>query len=133
MVRGAFTTAIPSAPAVEGMYGPLGEPYPKMSRPTPGAEFRFSIDLWREVQDYYSHAWTFRAMSNANFVPLSSADHLEVRGKELVYRASSLASFMELELATAPLDRLRYCEGKGCGTPYCGGALGATVLLARMC
>jgi hypothetical protein len=101
------------------MYAPLGEAYPKISSPTPGAEFQFSVELWRDVQDYYRNAWIFRAAAPENaFAPLSKADHLEIRGKELVYRASCLASFMELELATAPLDRLRFCERIDCTTPY---------------
>jgi hypothetical protein len=101
------------------MYAPLGERYPKISCPTPGAEFRFSLELWRDVQDYFRNAWIFRAAApESAFAPLSSADHLEIRGKELVYRASCLASFMELELTTASLDRLRYCEGNDCSTPY---------------
>jgi len=100
------------------MYAPLGAPYPKVSIPAPGKPFQFSFDLWRSVQTYFQETWIFAAGSDHARFRFSSADYLEIRGRELVYNAGSLEGFMRMELLTAPLDRLRYCEHPDCTTPY---------------
>lgn len=116
-----FVNLSPTPPEIKRfteMYAPLGDLPAKASRPTPGGAFEFSIDLWRKVQEYFRDTWILSPSSDRALFTFSSKDDLEIRDHKLVYRAGNLESFMRMELLTAPLDRLRYCDRTDCANPY---------------
>jgi hypothetical protein len=106
------------------LYAPLewkGPSVPEWAMPTEGMEFRFGLEDWRSHQSFVRRIWDQLAegsFENASIKGLSATDGFEFRDKQLLFRTRNLKKFLEVELLTAPLDRIRKCCRPGCETPY---------------
>jgi hypothetical protein len=101
-------------------FGPLTIPF------CCAASFRFSISEWKMARRNLH--WVWKAASsglkrNRSFtlpVDKSDGDHFRLDKGRITFRTQRLSTYMALEIATIPAERLRMCANfvSGCKSPF---------------
>ena len=92
-------------------YGPLEIP------PAPEALFEFQVDAFRGVQKHFREMWgNLRTRSNLDL--LAHGGSLRFHKASIIYTAPTLYAYLNVDLATSPVERVRMCKREGCHHPY---------------
>jgi hypothetical protein len=91
------------------LYGPLE------TRPSSGADYKFSLNSWRAAQQSMRETWELFARIkprelSQTIIEVAPREQLIRRNGRLEYRASSLLRLIQLELTSIPTERLRQCK-----------------------